>query len=89
MSRPLIRLDEDELTALIDEIIERKLEERNIDSLPDLLTPDEAAELLRCDRRRVYRMHSEGRLAGVKDGARLLIPRAEVERHLRREPPGC
>jgi excisionase family DNA binding protein len=48
------------------------------------LTPGEAAELLRCDRRRLYRMAEEGRLEYVKDGRRLLVIRASLEAHLRR-----
>ena len=90
MSRPLtVRLDEDALTVLIGEIVDRKLDQRGTVPQPALLTVDEAAERLRCDRKRIYRMTSDGRLASVKDGGRLLIPRGEVERHLRGEPPAC
>ena len=51
-------------------------------SVSPLLTAGEAAELLRCDRRRVYRMAEDGRLERVKDGGRLLVTRASVEAHL-------
>jgi excisionase family DNA binding protein len=46
------------------------------------LTPDEAAAYMRCGRQRVYDLVSEGRLARVKDGARLLVRRDDVDRYL-------
>lgn len=44
------------------------------------LTADEAAELLRCRRRRIYELVGDGRLARHGDGRRLLLRRDEVER---------
>jgi excisionase family DNA binding protein len=47
------------------------------------VTAEEAADLLRTSRRRVYRLAHEGHLMGVKDGSRLLIVRESIDRHLR------
>jgi excisionase family DNA binding protein len=46
------------------------------------LTPDEAAAYMRCSRQRVHDLCSQGRLPRVKDGARLLVRRADVDRYL-------
>ncbi len=43
------------------------------------MTPDEVAEYLRCDKRRVYDLRSSGRLRGFKENGRLLFKRAHVE----------
>jgi len=48
------------------------------------LTADEAAELLRCRRRRIYELVGDGRLTRHGDGRRLLVARAEVERLVER-----
>jgi excisionase family DNA binding protein len=48
----------------------------------ELFTPDEAAELLRCKRQRVYELISARRLEAVKDGGRTLISRTALERYL-------
>jgi excisionase family DNA binding protein len=45
---------------------------------PELLTVGEAAAYLRCEKQRVYDLTSQGRLPHVKDGARVLIRRAEL-----------
>lgn len=42
------------------------------------VTPDEAAELLRCRRRRIYELVGDGRLKRHGDGRRLLLRRDEV-----------
>lgn len=47
------------------------------------VTTEEAAGLLRTSRRRFYRLVHDGRLDGVKDGSRLLVVRASIDRHLR------
>lgn len=44
------------------------------------LTADEAADVLRCRRRRIYELCSDGRLTRHGEGRRLLVARAEVER---------
>ena len=46
------------------------------------LTPDEAAAYMRCGRQRVYDLVSEGRLPKVKDGARLLLRRDDLDAYL-------
>lgn len=43
------------------------------------MTPDEAAEYLRCTRKRVYDLVGGGRLARYGEGRRLLLRRADVE----------
>jgi excisionase family DNA binding protein len=42
------------------------------------LTPDEAAELLRCGRRRIYDLVRDGRLRRCGEGRRLLVRREDV-----------
>ncbi len=49
-------------------------------ALSPFLTADEAADLLRCRRRRVYELVGDGRLTRHGDGRRLLLRREEVER---------
>jgi len=48
------------------------------------LTIDEAAAYLRCRRQRIDDLLSQRRLSRIKDGARTLISRAELEAYLRR-----
>lgn len=48
------------------------------------LTIDEAAVYLRCRRQRIDDLLSQRRLSRIKDGARTLISRAELEAYLRR-----
>jgi len=48
----------------------------------EYLSVDEAADLLRSGRQRVYDLCSSGRLRRYKDGARVLVSRAEIEAHL-------
>ncbi len=52
------------------------------------LTVPETAAYLRCKRQRVDDLLSQGALTRVKDGARTLIARAELEAYLRGEPTG-
>ena len=49
---------------------------------PDFLTVQEAADVLRADRQRVYDLVSSGRLTRHKDGSRVLVRRAELEAYL-------
>lgn len=55
--------------------------------LPYLSIP-EAAAFLRARRQRIDDLLSQGRLTRVKDGARTLVRRAELEAYLRGEPTG-
>jgi len=52
------------------------------------LSIPEAAAFLRARRQRVDDLLSQGRLTRVKDGARTLVRRAELEAYLRGEPTG-
>jgi excisionase family DNA binding protein len=52
------------------------------------LSVDEAAELLRAKPQRVYDLLSSGRLTRRKDGSRVLVERAEIERMLAGESYG-
>lgn len=90
MTGPLtiaIELTPDQLEVIAERVAEIVAERHQPPSAPDLLTVAEAAELMRCERKRVYRLLSDGRLPRVRDGGRVLVERAEVERHLRGEPP--
>lgn len=46
----------------------------------NLLTLAEAAEELRISRTQLYRMRDQGRIRVVQLGARVLVPRKEIER---------
>ena len=48
----------------------------------EYLTVQEAADMIRADRQRVYDLLSSGRLTRHKDGSRVLIRRAELEAYL-------
>jgi excisionase family DNA binding protein len=52
------------------------------------LTVPETAAYLRCKRQRVDDLLSQGALTRVKEGARTLVARAELETYLRGEPTG-
>ncbi len=49
-------------------------------SVSPFLTAAEAADLLRCRKRRIYELVADARLTRQGDGRRLLVRRAEVER---------
>lgn len=49
---------------------------------PALLTPAEAASILRCNRKRVYEIVERGALPAQRDGARLLIHRDDLNAYL-------
>lgn len=50
---------------------------------PDLLTPDEAAALLRTTRKAIYALNARGQLPGaIRIGRRLLVDRAVLLRSL-------
>ena len=55
---------------------------RQPQAAPELLTVDEAAELLRCRRQRLYDLTSQGRLPCLRDGSRLLFRRADLLAYL-------
>lgn len=51
-----------------------------VPALRNLLTLSEAAEELRISRTQMYRMRASGRIRVVRLGARVLVPRKEIER---------
>jgi excisionase family DNA binding protein len=51
----------------------------DVAELPDILTPEEAAEYLRVDTRTIQRMCKRGELYGVYAGRLLRIPRESIE----------
>jgi excisionase family DNA binding protein len=73
----------DSVEALVEEVVRRV-----IARLPPpaqespYLSVQEAAACLRAPRSRVYDLLSAGRLSRFKDGARVLVSRAEIEAHL-------
>ncbi len=75
----------DELVERIAERAADLLAERERPAEPELMSVSEAAELLRCRRQRVYDLLSQGRLPHLKDGARVLIRRAELLGYLEGE----
>jgi excisionase family DNA binding protein len=72
----------DELVELVATRAAELLEERYRPAAPELLAAGEAATLMRCKRQRVYDLLSQGRLPYLKDGARVLIRRADVLAYL-------
>lgn len=72
--------------ALVDALVERvadrilaRLDVEPADASPYLTIP-EAAEYLRCSRQRIYDLCSSGRLPRCKDGTRVLVRRADLDR---------
>ena len=72
----------DELVEAIAQRAADILAERQPQAAPELLTVAEAAEYLRCGRQRVYDLVSQGRVPYLKDGARVLIRRADLLAYL-------
>lgn len=75
-------LDEDDLIERLALKVAELVESRHERS--PLLDVDEAAAYLRCNRKRIYDLCSQGRLAHEKDGSRTLIRREQLDRHLKR-----
>jgi excisionase family DNA binding protein len=65
-----------------EEILRERYTSAAVESESDYLSVTEAAELLRAKPQRVYDLLSDGRLTRHKDGARVLIARAEIETYL-------
>lgn len=78
----------EEVVEAIAELVEVRVLERlreldvAIGRDPDYLNVAEAAERLRASRQRVYDLLSSGRLRRFKDGARVLVSRAELDAYL-------
>lgn len=77
----LLALDDEELAPLAERLapLVGKATASRGEGSP-FLSADEAAELLRCRKRRVYELVGDGRLTRHGDGRRLLLRREEVER---------
>lgn len=57
----------------------RTMNARRLSDLPDILTADEAAEVLRLGRSSVYEAIRLGLLPGLRIGRRILIPKAALQ----------
>lgn len=55
---------------------------RSKSQMPGYVTAAEAAEILRCSTRRIYRLVELGHLTAVKDGRRLLVHEDAITKHL-------
>jgi excisionase family DNA binding protein len=79
-------LPDDVVETIIARAAELVLERLEAERPPasEYLSVEEAAELLRSSRQRVYDLCSSGRLRRYKDGARVLVSRAELEGYLGR-----
>ena len=62
--------------------------QRNEETAPRYMTVLEAADYLRCSRQRVYDLLSQGALTRLKDGARVLVARVEIDAYLAGAPTG-
>jgi excisionase family DNA binding protein len=76
----------------LEELVDARLEQRLVElertngtQPSEFLTIPEAADLLRCKRARVDDLLSARRIPRVKEGARTLIRRADLDAHLRAE----
>lgn len=76
----LVALTDDELAPLVERLASLLPELRPEAPASPWMTADEAATFLRCRRRRIYELASDGRLTRYGDGRRLLLSRAEVAR---------
>jgi excisionase family DNA binding protein len=67
---------------LIAQRVAELLHERDRDERPvsPYMSIEEAAQFLRCSRKRIYDLRTSGRLRRMNEGARALVLRAEVER---------
>jgi excisionase family DNA binding protein len=82
----------DELAAMLDELVARfadRVAERLLAGLPEGSPPcspwldvTEAADYLRCGRKRVYDLVGQSRLPVHRDGSRLLFHRDELDGYL-------
>jgi len=67
------------IDAIAELVLERvRAELAPTQPVPPLLSVDEAAELIRAKRLRIYDLLSSGRLTRHKDGSRVLVSREEL-----------
>ena len=71
-------------TQLKEEIINdlREAERGSRSPIPGYITAAEAADVLRCSVRRIYRLVETGQLKATKDGRRVLVLEEGLRRHL-------
>jgi excisionase family DNA binding protein len=77
-----LQLPDAVVEAIAERAAELVLERLTPEPASPYLTVAEAAEHARCSRQRIYDLCSSGRLHRYKDGARVLVSRAEIEAHL-------
>lgn len=83
--RVAVELSEEDVLRIADRTAALlRAEGRSRERESPYLTIDEAAVYLRCRRQRIDDLLSQRRLSRIKDGARTLISRAELEAYLRR-----
>lgn len=75
-------LTDDDLADLAQRLQPHLLNQRRAAEEDDLMTTEEAAGYLRCDRQRIYDLRHSGALTPQRDGTRLLFRRRDVDRYL-------
>ena len=73
---------DDLVERVADRVLERLGAVAADEPASEFCTVDEAADVLRSSRQRVYDLCSDGTLTRYKDGSRLLISRSELVAHL-------
>jgi excisionase family DNA binding protein len=73
-----VELDDDALASIAAAVAAKA----DSEPLPEFLTIPEAAELMRCSRQRIDDLLSARRLPRIKDGARTLIRRSDLNAYL-------
>jgi excisionase family DNA binding protein len=74
-----------ELIEAVAARVAEMLAERQRPAAHELMSVDEAAELLRCRRQRLYDLSSQGKLPCLRDGSRLLFRRSDLVSYLEGE----
>jgi excisionase family DNA binding protein len=70
------------IAARAAEIVLAQLDREGASPASPYLSVPEAAKYARASRQRIYDLLSSGRLTRHKDGSRVLVERAELDRHL-------
>jgi excisionase family DNA binding protein len=60
---------------------------KRFDDLPDIMTPAEVQQLLRCGRNWVYDRINDGTIPAVKVGRKIFVPKAALIRSLDLDSP--
>lgn len=71
-------------SELVEQVAQRVAEilAERVATVPDYLTPTEAADYMRCSKQRIYDLTSGGRLPVCKDGSRSLYRRDNLDAYL-------